>query len=77
MKKKYLLVQPNEDGNPLSFLDEQQLQRILDNPESYGITDFRNQLPLNEDPNYWEDGTALLLKFEVLKPMIVATAYKL
>ena len=71
---KYLLIQPSEDGEPCTFLND--IQDVLDNPEDYGIHNFLSSIPEN-DPMSWPDGDALLLMVEILKPKVKATAFRL
>jgi hypothetical protein len=71
MADNYLLIQPNEDGNPNTFLYGEKLQEFLDDPyETYGVDKFGNLafLGANPDPNYWKDGTAVLLKVDAVVP---------
>ena len=72
--KEYLLIQPSEDGEPCCFLDD--VQELLNNPEDYGVEKFLSSIP-DEDPNYWEEGCALLLKIKILKPKLKATSWRL
>jgi len=42
------------------------VDEILKNPEDFGIDIFLDKWPEEKDPNYWPEGSALLIKFEVL-----------
>jgi hypothetical protein len=72
MTPKYVLVQPSEDG-PITFLES--LDDVLDDPGGFGIDTFLTEVPDNQDPNYWEEGDALLLSVEVVKVKVKATKY--
>ena len=74
----YLLIQPDEDGCPITFLTEQDFAQLLANPgESYGVKVVMHDIPECTDPNYWKEGHALLFRIEDgpirLKP--ITTAY--
>lgn len=75
--KYYLLLTPDEDGNPLTFLDEEELREFLADPLEYaGVEKFLTRLDENgTDPNYWNDGEGMLLEVKILKP--VAGGFKL
>lgn len=66
----WILLQPDEDGNPVRVLDDDELQELLDNPEEHGIQRFLDGefLDINTDANYWHEGDAILLKAEVVIP---------
>ena len=78
MSVKYLLIQPDEDGAPNTFMTEEQLQEWLAEDEDRGDewklqtlefmteTDLAN---LGEDQNYWGERKRLLLKIEFLRLM--------
>ena len=73
--KKYLLIKASEDGEPCTFLDD--LAELLENPvENYGVERFFDAIP-EKSPMYWNDRDALLLKIEVLRPRVRATAFTL
>lgn len=74
---RYLLLRGSEDGNPLSFLTPGALQQLLDDPEQYaGVREFRSVDDVDRDPNYWRDGTGVLLRYEVVIP-VPAGSYRL
>lgn len=65
-----MLIQPDEDGNPVRFLDQQKLDNLLANPADYGIKRFLPEIPTDMDTNYWLDGTALLVSVELITPIV-------
>jgi hypothetical protein len=74
---RWLLVKGDEDGNPITWLDEGDLERLLGNPEEErGVTRFLAEVPEREDPNYWPEGVAMLLKAEVVVPKPVDVVKK-
>lgn len=73
MKLKYVLIKPSEDC-PVSFLED--IDDVLSDPEGYGVDTFLKEVPENDDPNYWDEGDALLLKVEIVKVKVAATAFK-
>jgi hypothetical protein len=71
----YALIKGDEDGNPASLIKgELDLSNVL---EEYGIERFEDAafLETNPDPNYWPMGVAVLIKFEVIVPRSVTTAW--
>lgn len=74
MRKKYLLIQSNKGGEPCTFLDD--IQDVLDNAEDYGIAKFLDSIP-DRDPNYWEEGEALLLEIAILRPKSKTIAFRI
>lgn len=74
---RWLLVKGDEDGNPITWLDEDDLERLLGNPEEeHGVTRFLAEVPELLDPNYWPDGYAVLLKAEIVVPKPVEVVKK-
>ncbi len=77
---KYLLLIPDEDGNPLRWLDSEEVKNIEQLKEDYGIERFLTQEDLNkeDDPNSWEEGDAMLLEIKIKKvvPVEVVTKYE-
>lgn len=66
----YLLIHAGED-NCVMPLPNRELDRLLDSPEEYaGIKQFADLafLGANPDPNYWPEGTGLLLRVEAVQP---------
>lgn len=75
---KWLLIQPDEDGNPCSWLNERELATLLADPRgTFGVRTFLDRVPDETDPNYWPEGSALLLSVAVVVPRPVTTAYEL
>lgn len=67
---KWALLRPDEDGNPVKWLDgERELRDLLADPEAWGITEFVHidDVPL-KDPAYWKTGQAMLMRVEVVVP---------
>jgi hypothetical protein len=76
---RYMLIRPDEDGNPIRWLDEIALQEVLDDPAAYGIKAFLAKTDMPDvygDPNYWSPGIGLLLRVEVVTP-VPAGSYRL
>lgn len=65
--KNYLLLIPDEDGNPIRLLGDEEIKDISQLKEEFGIKEFLDDWPETIDPNYWGDGVAMLLKVKVLK----------
>ncbi len=68
MEKKYVLIHQSEgEGISVTFLDDDNLEQLLDNPRDCASVDrFADKVPAWTDD--LEDGQALLLKFELLVP---------
>ena len=75
---KYLLIQPDEDAAPNTFMTEEQLQEWLaEDDGSSGewklqTLEFMTEedlANLGQDQNYWGERKRLLLKIEFLKLM--------
>lgn len=64
---RYLVIRPNEDGNPLNFIDKSELGNITQFMEDYGIDKWTESY---SDPNYWDEGAAMLLKFSCVNPVV-------
>ena len=77
--KKYILIQPDEDGNPITWLQSEELENIHDFMIDYGIKKFLDHLPAEQDPQYWEDGEAMLLEVEIkqIVPVKVVEKYEI
>ena len=75
--KRWLILVPDEDGNPTRWLSHQDLERMLAVVADHGIREFLSEVPAQADPNYWPDGSALLLQVEIVVPEPVTTAYRL
>lgn len=78
MSERWILIRPSEDGNPITYLSESGLAALLaDSVGEYGVREFLPAVPDERDPNYWREGTALLLRAEVVVPSPVTTAWEL
>jgi len=78
--KTYLLLRPEEDGEPTKFLDENDLQELLDDPiDNYGIKKFlsREEVEKNYNPQAWNKGEVALFEVNLLEPKIKTTEWKL
>ena len=73
---KYLLIQPDEDAAPNTFMTEEQLQEYLAEDEEHSdewklqTLEFMTEEDLKNlgaDQNYWGERKRLLLKIEFLK----------
>lgn len=78
--RQFILIQPSEDDNPISWLKRDQIHDIGQVIDDYGIERFLDAVPNEDgaDPNYWQDGSALLLEVRVIKvrPKEVVTAWE-
>lgn len=75
---EYILIRPDDDGNPIMFLhNENALEDFLSETNEYGVDRFLDTIPKQEDPNYWDTGTAILAEIKILKLKTVATAFKI
>lgn len=76
MVKKYALLHGDEDGNCITFLDDQELQELLDDPEgNYGITDFVDEL--SDYPENWSEAEGMIVEIKQLKPKQKTVAWRL
>ena len=73
---EYILIQANEDGEPITWLSRDEVNDMLKNPEDYGVKRFIKSA-VQDDPNYWKEGDSMLLKVEILMPKEVITKYVL
>ncbi len=65
--KRYALFQGDEDGNCVTFLDSEQLQELLKDPDGYcGIETFVDEF--DEYPEYWSPKVGMLVEIKVLTP---------
>jgi hypothetical protein len=74
--KPWLLIRPDEDGNPCRWLDDNDVRELLANPRDHGVETFLTEPP-DRGPNYWPDGSVLRLKVEAVVPKPAVTAYVL
>lgn len=65
----YALIQADEDGDPIRWLDARDVQDIGQLMEDHGVTELLDELPPEDsrDPSYWHDGVAMLVEIRVLK----------
>ncbi len=71
---RYMIVQADEDGNPISWLDKQdtecvendELEQVM---EDHGVTRFMDEVPkeYGGNPYFWSTGDALLLRVEIMR----------
>ena len=76
----YMLIIPDEDGNPVRVLGQLGLAMLLeDSRASYGVTEFKDLewFEQNTDSNYWPEGTGVLLHAEVIVPKAVTKQWSL
>jgi hypothetical protein len=73
---QWILIKGSEEGNPIGWLDENDLESLLEDPTSNGVTRFLAEVPEREDPNYWPEGHAVLLKAEIVVPRPVEVIKK-
>ncbi len=77
--KRYILIQPDEDGNPIRWLSEAEVKDIKQLMEDYGVDKFITSVPEPSDPNYWDERTAMLLEVEIkdVVPVKVVEQYEI
>jgi len=63
---KYALIQGNEDGRSVNYLEESEIENINQLMEDYGIDKWVEKY---DDPNYWKDTEAMLVKIQVCNPI--------
>lgn len=66
---RWALMRPNEDGHSLRVLAEAELRDLLANPRQWRVREFLGSEMLGTDPNYWPDGSGLLVRVEVVVPV--------
>ena len=65
----YILIAPDEDGNPVRYLTEKELKEYLQKITEYkDETIFLDKLPKETDANYWKENQVLLIKGEIVVP---------
>ena len=81
---KYILLQPDEDGNPAHWINKEELDDIKQFMEDYGIEEFLSDFPAEDgekekDPQYWKDGQAMLLEVKIKKvvPVKIVKRYEI
>lgn len=63
---KYMLIQSDEDGNPIRWLDDDDLKDITSLMENYGVKEWIEEF---SESTYWGEDKAMLLKVEVANPI--------
>jgi hypothetical protein len=66
---QWALMKPNEDGHSLRTLTDGELRELLADPQAWGVCEFIDVDALGTDPNYWTDGSGMLLRVEVVVPV--------
>lgn len=75
---QYALIDASDDGTRFRILTDAELGELLNNPTDWGVERFVTPATReNEDPNYWPDGDAMLVKFDVVEPRPVTSAWSL
>jgi hypothetical protein len=81
MKYSYLLLKPDEDGECVKFINDEEMKDIKSLMEDYSICEFIEEY--KEDPNYWRCdhgsfncGPGMLLKVECIIPKPVKVVEK-
>ena len=64
----WMVLRPNEDGNPIKLLNPVELMNLLNRPAEHRVKQFYDLSELDADHNYWPEGAAVLLKVEVVMP---------
>ncbi len=69
-EKRWVLMKPDENGNPLQWLSETELAELLADPTAWGVDLFLHldDMRGGTDPNYWSHGTGVLLRVEIVVP---------
>lgn len=65
----YLIIAGDEDGNPINILRSKP-EDVAELMEDYSITKWEDESFMidNNDPAYWPDGVAVLVRCEVAVP---------
>lgn len=73
---KYAIIRPSEDGDPVCYLSDDELEDINDLMDGYSIKEWVEDY---SDPNYWEEGNGMLVKIQCINPIPVkeVTAWKI
>jgi hypothetical protein len=71
-----MLIQSDEDGNPVRWLKPEQIADIEGLMEDYGIKRFVDEID-ESDPSYWSDGRAMLFEVRLLRvrPKKIVTSW--
>lgn len=77
----YLLVQPGSgDLVGIDWLSDADLHELLENPEPYSLRSFLPQdvsPEVLDKPGVWPNGSAVLLRVEIVTPVPVTARWKL
>ena len=65
MKMGYAIIAPDEDGNPIIYVHDDELKDINLLMEDYGIKEWVKR---TDDPMYWEEGQGMLVKIVCVNP---------
>jgi hypothetical protein len=78
-EKRYILLRPDEDGNPVTWVQEKELSDLALFKDEWMIERFLEDVPKNPDPSYWKDGDAMLLEVTIKKvvPVTVVEKYEI
>lgn len=58
----------DEDGNPITVVNESDIRTLLNNPNDWGIDKLVDMPPNGKwDANYWPEGTAMILRATVVR----------
>jgi len=75
---RWILIQASEDGSPVTYLSDSDVAELLADPSAeHGIRAFHAEVPEEQDAAYWPEGTALLLRAEIVVPRRATTAWEL
>jgi len=74
--KKYALLHGDEDGNCITFLNDEELQELLDDPMgNYSISGFVEEL--SDYPENWSTAEGMIVEINVLMPKQKTVAWRL
>lgn len=66
---RWVLLKPDEDGNPAKWLTQAELAELLADPSQWGVAEFAHIDDMRgTDPAYWPDKIAVLMRVEVVIP---------
>lgn len=75
---QWILITSSEDGSPVTYLSDSDVAELLADPVAeHGVREFLPAVPEERDPAYWPEGTAMLLRAEVVVPSPVTSAWEL
>ena len=75
-EKRYLLLQGDEDGRQVHWVDSEELDDIKGFMEENRIREFFDDVPEERDPNCWGVDKALLLEVTVKRVVAVTVVEK-